>query len=127
MSGSLCLNPGRKRMIIWNHGRGAIEPMREKYQVLKIYEDDFGCEERAENYEPQVIVKIKAPDGKTVSVKQSDAWMYEQDINEGDEVLLVDREGLKLYKGADDIDEALPAWIDEAYSFAGIRRDRKIY
>lgn len=64
--------------------------MAEKYRVLKIYEDDFGCEERAENYEPQVIVIIENPDGKEMSVKQSDIWMYEQGIDEGDEVILRD-------------------------------------
>lgn len=85
-----------------------------KYKVLKIYEDDFGCEERAKDYKPQVIVIIKAlsneEDVKSVndkentknlgdekdikepeiSLKQLDAWMYEQDINEGDEVILVE-------------------------------------
>lgn len=59
-----------------------------KYKVLRIYEDDFGCEERAKDYEPQVIVIIKSlSDGAEVSLKQLDAWMYEQDINEGDEVV----------------------------------------
>ena len=31
-----------------------------KYQVMRIEEDlDFGCEEREENHEPQVIVILK--------------------------------------------------------------------
>lgn len=64
--------------------------MKEKYHVLKIYEDDFGCEERAADYEPQVIVVIKSPDGEELSIKQADAWMYEQGIDEGDEVFLTD-------------------------------------
>lgn len=70
--------------------------MGERYKVLKIYEDDFGCEERAVDYEPQVIVFVKASDEGEVSLKQSDAWMYEQDINEGDDVILVDGRLKKL-------------------------------
>lgn len=66
--------------------------MTKKYKVLRIYEDDFGCEERAKDYEPQVIVIIKSlnDDRAEVSLKQLDAWMYEQDINEDDEVVLVE-------------------------------------
>lgn len=64
--------------------------MEEKYKVLKIYEDDFGCEERAVDYEPQVIVLVKGSDESEICLKQSDAWMYKQDINEGDDVILVD-------------------------------------
>ncbi len=64
--------------------------MGEKYKVLKIYEDDFGCEERAADYEPQVIVTVKTFDESEICLKQSDAWMYEQNINEGDDVILVD-------------------------------------
>lgn len=70
--------------------------MGERYKVLKIYEDDFGCEERAGDYEPQVIVFVKASDEGEVSLKQSDMWMYEQDINEGDDVILVDGRLKKL-------------------------------
>lgn len=85
-----------------------------KYKVLKIYEDDFGCEEREKDYKPQVIVIIKALSNEEgvksvndkentknlgdekdikeleISLKQLDAWIYEQDINEGDEVILVE-------------------------------------
>lgn len=64
--------------------------MREKYTVSKIYEDDFGCEERGDAYQAQVIVIIKSSDGNEFSVKQADVWMYEQEINEGDEVFLVE-------------------------------------
>lgn len=71
--------------------------MREKYTVSKIYEDDFGCEERSDDYNPQVIVIIKSSDGREVSVKQADAWMYEQEINEGDEVFLVEGKLQKVH------------------------------
>lgn len=65
------------------------EVMKEKYTVVKIYEDDFGCEERSSDYETQVIVVMKSYEGAELSVKQPDAWMYEQEINEGDEVFIV--------------------------------------
>lgn len=70
--------------------------MKEEYKVLKIYEDDFGCEERSEDYEPQVIVIVKDMSESEIYLKQSDAWMYEQDINEGDKVILVDGRLKKL-------------------------------
>lgn len=69
--------------------------MREKYTVSKIYEDDFGCEERDDGYQAQVIVIIKSSGGDEFSVKQADAWMYEQEIREEDEVYLI---GGKLKK-----------------------------
>lgn len=97
--------------------------MMETYKVLKIYEDDFGCEEREKDYEPQVIVVIEPFDIKgkkkfsgeientkmqgkentkkgEISIKQLDSWMYEQDINEGDEVVLVENRLKKYYRQA---------------------------
>ena len=62
--------------------------MREKYTITGIYEDDFGCEERSSDYEPMVIVMMKSREGEEFSVKQPDAWLYEQEIREGDEVFL---------------------------------------
>ena len=64
--------------------------MQEKYTVTGIYEDDFGCEERSSDYEPMVIVTIQSREGEEASVKQPDAWMYEQEIREGDEVFLAE-------------------------------------
>lgn len=66
--------------------------MKERYKVRTIYEDDYGCEERSEDYEPQVIVILESQstDGNELRVKQADSWMYQQDINEGDEVLFVE-------------------------------------
>lgn len=69
--------------------------MSKKYIVAGIYEDDFGCEERARDYETQVIVVLRDESGSEESVRQSDAWLYQQDIQEGDEVVL---EGKRLEK-----------------------------
>ena len=70
---------------------------KEKYKVEKIYEDDFGCEEREENYEPQVIVILKDAAEKEIVVKQSDSWLYRQDIEEGDQVVFVAEKLQKAY------------------------------
>ena len=57
--------------------------MTEYYNVERIWEDDFGCEERPAEYEPQVIVVLKDAAGKEHSLKQADAWLYQQEIREG--------------------------------------------
>ena len=62
--------------------------MTEYYNVERIWEDDFGCEERPAEYEPQVIVVLKDAAGKEHSLKQADAWLYQQEIREGDAVYL---------------------------------------
>lgn len=62
--------------------------MREYYHVERIWEDDFGCEERPAEYEPQVIVILKDKAGEELSLKQADAWLYRQEIREGDAVYL---------------------------------------
>ena len=63
--------------------------------VLHIYEDDFGCEERPADQERQVIVVLRDGAGRETAIRQPDAWLYAQDINEGDSVVL--REN-RLYK-----------------------------
>lgn len=74
--------------------------MEIKYKVEKIFEDDYGCEERSDSEKQQVIVYLWSPEGDELSVKQPDEWIYEQEINEGDEAFLIDG---KLHKvlGAD--------------------------
>ncbi len=71
--------------------------MNTKYIVVKIYEDDFGCEERPINYEPQVIVLLKDMDGNEWTCKQADAWLYDQNINEQDEVALKEGKLIKIF------------------------------
>jgi len=62
--------------------------MREIYLVSGIYEDDFGCEERPADYKPLVAVTLRTRGGNELTMKQPDAWMYEQNIREGDTVIL---------------------------------------
>lgn len=67
-----------------------------EYIVEKIYEDDFGCEERPENYEPQVIVSLRDAKGAEQLLRQPDVWLYRQRIEEGSRVRLT---GGRLYSG----------------------------
>ena len=64
--------------------------MAEAYRVEGIYEDDFGCEERGADWEPQVFVRLRSCDGAEITLRQADAWLYAQEINEGDLVTLAD-------------------------------------
>lgn len=64
--------------------------MEQKYQVLQIREADFGCEELPEDAEVMVEVTLKAEDGTTCRLSQSDASLYERKINVGDTVYLVE-------------------------------------
>jgi hypothetical protein len=64
--------------------------VREEWIVTDISEDDFGCEERPKGYEPLVIVTAKDSSGREFSIKQADAWLYQQEINVGDTVFLKD-------------------------------------
>ncbi len=64
--------------------------MDERYTVLAIYEDDYGCEERRPGEEPQVLVALRDCAGGERMCRQADAWLYRQDIREGDTVILRD-------------------------------------
>lgn len=69
--------------------------MKEKYRVVQIFEDDFGCEERQEGQETMVIVELSDSSGNSKMIRQMDSWMYHEEINEGDAVFLI---GNKLHK-----------------------------
>lgn len=56
------------------------------YRILHIYEDDFGCEERPEDQEKQVLVVLRDETGLEQTIRQDDAWLYACDIREGDRV-----------------------------------------
>ena len=60
--------------------------MKAWYTILHIYEDDFGCEERPENQEKQVLVVLQDESGLQQTVRQDDAWLYAREIREGDRV-----------------------------------------
>ena len=46
------------------------------YKIIRIDEDDFGCEGRPEGQEPMVRVVLEADTGETMIVMMEDALMY---------------------------------------------------
>ena len=59
-----------------------------RYRVRSIREDDYGCEERPEGVEPTVLVELEDENGQLRLLRQKDHYLYEQQINEGDQVIL---------------------------------------
>ena len=75
--------------------RGEMEQMteleaecRHKYRVRSIREDDYGCEERPEGVWPTVLVELEDENGQLRLLRQKDHYLYEQQIEEGDQVIL---------------------------------------
>ena len=58
-----------------------------KYKIVKITEDDYGCEERPDDYTPHVIVYLKSEESET-TIKQVDKYLYDNDIDVGDTVII---------------------------------------
>ncbi len=52
----------------------------EKYKVAEIYEMDFGCEGRAEDMKDMVLVRLCSDTSENITVRASDASLYEQGI-----------------------------------------------
>ncbi|MDY6286674.1 MAG: hypothetical protein SPL65_05075 [Lachnospiraceae bacterium] len=61
-------------------------------RVVRIEEDDYGCEELPEGQEPQVRVILEDEKGDQTAVKASDRLLRERGIDEGD-LVTVDTEG----------------------------------
>ena len=67
-----------------------------KYTVKRIDEDlDFGCEERAADAPGMAVVTLIDPAGQEMKLRQPDQMLYDRDINEGDEVILNERNELQ--------------------------------
>ena len=63
--------------------------MDEKTYVLtQILEDDYGCEERPADQAVTVLALLTDFDGNELVLRQEDRWLYEQQINEGDTVVV---------------------------------------
>ena len=58
-----------------------------KYKITKILEYDYGCEDRPDDYTPHVIVYLKSEDKET-TIKQVDKYLYNNDIDVGDMVVI---------------------------------------
>lgn len=58
-----------------------------KYKITKILEDDYGCEDRPDDYISRVIVYLKSEDIET-TIKQVDQYLIDNDIDVGDMVII---------------------------------------
>ena len=56
--------------------------------VKRIDEDDFGCEERLPGSPRMVIVTLEDTEGNIREIRANDRELYDNNINEGDSVLL---------------------------------------
>ncbi|SES77867.1 hypothetical protein SAMN02910413_0863 [Pseudobutyrivibrio sp. C4] len=70
------------------------------YQIKKIFEADYGCEERPAGYVPQVLVILEDEAGNQIEREVPDADLYKRDINEGD-LVYFDEAG-QIRKGANE-------------------------
>ena len=55
------------------------------WTVLSIDEDDYGCEERMPGEPVTVLVTLEAEDGRQCRFSVADKWLYNQEIDVGDE------------------------------------------
>lgn len=67
----------------------------QKFIVLQIQEDDYGCEERPAGAKKTVLVRLKDMEENERMIRQEDDWLYEQELDEGDLVVLAEN---RLYK-----------------------------
>ena len=67
----------------------------QEYIILQIQEDDYGCEERPVGAKKTVFVRMKDAEENERMIRQEDDWLYEQEIDEGDLVVLTENH---LYK-----------------------------
>lgn len=67
-----------------------------RYTVVRIDEDiDFGCEERAADAPVMAVVTLTSEDGAEMKLRQPDQMLYDRDINEGDAVILNEKQELQ--------------------------------
>lgn len=55
-----------------------------KYIVKKIQESDFGCEERPEGNQLQVLLRLRDEVGQEIDMEVPNVELLAKDINEGD-------------------------------------------
>ena len=58
-----------------------------KYIVKRIQEADYGCEERPEGYQFQVLLRLRDETGQEIDMEVADVELLAKDINEGDWVV----------------------------------------
>lgn len=58
------------------------------YTIISIDEDDYGCEDRADNYIPLVRVILEADNGESELVMMEDSLMYVRKLDVGDKAVI---------------------------------------
>lgn len=58
------------------------------YKIIRIDEEDFGCEGRPEGQEPKVRVVLEADTGETMIVMMEDALMYARKLDVGGQAIM---------------------------------------
>ena len=56
------------------------------WKIKQIAEADFGCEERKEGIPVMAVVLLEDENGNQQHIRQIDQYLYDNDINEGDQV-----------------------------------------
>lgn len=57
-----------------------------RYTILKIFEEDYGCEGVPENEEPMCSVLVRDTDGHEKWLKIADSYLTENNIRTGDTI-----------------------------------------
>lgn len=82
------------------------------YKIIRIDEEDFGCEGRPEGQEPMVRVVLESDAGETAIVMMEDALMYARKLDVGGQAV-VGADGLLYAPGTSvALEEVLNASVD---------------
>ena len=84
-----------------------------KYTVKRIDEDlDFGCEERSADAPVMAVVTLVDEAGQEVRMRQPDQMLYDRDINEGDTVILNEKQELQKSLSEDRTEKCTTKTVD---------------
>lgn len=79
--------------------RKIVSAMKMSYKVLRIDEDiSYGCEERTEDSPVMAIVTLQDENHSEKEICVPDQFLYDHDINEGDQVIIGENGGLQKLK-----------------------------
>lgn len=82
------------------------------YKIIRIDEEDFGCEGRPEGQEPMVRVVLEAETGETTIVMMEDSLLYARKLDVGG-LAVVGADGLLHAPGTSVVlEEVLKASVD---------------
>ncbi len=71
---------------------------KKTYVLTQILEDDYGCEERPAGQAVTVLALLTDSEGNETVLRQEDQWLYDQQIDEGDIVVVSEGRVYKINK-----------------------------